>query len=120
MAPQSSILAWRIPWTEELGEDRGPLPSMGSQPDMTEHALTRTSPKAVTVGELRKDSRALPEGGGGFSRIPQSLSDHVSDGKWEKPFGNRELDRKLNVLVDHFRFLGRLKSPDSECAVVVC
>ena len=83
MAPQSSILAWRIPWTEELGEDRGPLPSMGSQPDMTEHALTRTSPKAVTVGELRKDSRALPEGGGGFSRIPQSLSDHVSDGKWE-------------------------------------
>ena len=27
MAIQSSILAWRIPWTEELGE----LQSMGSQ-----------------------------------------------------------------------------------------
>ena len=27
MAPHSSILAWRIPWTEELGR----LPSMGSQ-----------------------------------------------------------------------------------------
>ena len=29
MAPHSSILAWRIPWTEDLGEDRGPLQSMG-------------------------------------------------------------------------------------------
>ena len=27
MATHSSILAWRLPWTEELGE----LPSMGSQ-----------------------------------------------------------------------------------------
>ena len=36
MATHSSILAWRIPWTEELGE----LQSIGS--DMTEvtHALT--------------------------------------------------------------------------------
>lgn len=41
-------------------------------------------------------------------------------GTWEKPFGNRELDPKLNVLVDDFRFLGRLKSPDSEHAVAVC
>ena len=83
MAPHSSILAWRIPWTEDLGEDRGPLQSMGSQPDMTEHALTRTSPRGATVGELRKDSKALPKGRGGFSRIPQSLDDHVSDGKRE-------------------------------------
>ena len=36
MATHSSVLAWRIPWTEELGE----LQSIGS--DMTEatHALT--------------------------------------------------------------------------------
>ena len=36
MATHSSILAWKIPWTEELGE----LQSIGS--DMTEatHALT--------------------------------------------------------------------------------
>ena len=33
VATHSSILAWRIPWTEELGG----LPSMGSQSrDMTE------------------------------------------------------------------------------------
>ena len=32
MVTNSSILAWRIPWTEELGG----LPSMGSQRDTTE------------------------------------------------------------------------------------
>ena len=32
MATHSSILAWRIPWTEELGR----LQSTGSQSDMTE------------------------------------------------------------------------------------
>ena len=32
MAPHSSILAWRIPWTEEPGR----LQSMGSQRDRTE------------------------------------------------------------------------------------
>ena len=32
MATPSSILAWRIPWTEEPGG----LQSMGSQRDMTE------------------------------------------------------------------------------------
>ena len=38
MASHSSILAWRIPWTEELGE----LQSMGSQKsrkDMTQQLL---------------------------------------------------------------------------------
>ena len=33
MATHSSILAWRIPWTEEPGG----LQSMGSQRDTTEH-----------------------------------------------------------------------------------
>jgi len=32
MATHSSILAWRIPWTEELGKHH----SMGSKRDMTE------------------------------------------------------------------------------------
>ena len=32
MATHSSILAWRIPWTEELSR----LPSMGLKRDMTE------------------------------------------------------------------------------------
>ena len=32
MAPRSSILAWRIPWTEKPGG----LQSMGSQSDVTE------------------------------------------------------------------------------------
>ena len=32
MAPHSSTLAWKIPWTEEPGK----LQSMGSQLDMTE------------------------------------------------------------------------------------
>ena len=32
MATHSSILAWRIPWTEEPGE----LQSMGSESDTTE------------------------------------------------------------------------------------
>ena len=37
MATHSSILAWRIPWTEEPGG----LQSMGLQEsDMTEHACT--------------------------------------------------------------------------------
>ena len=35
MATQSSILAWRIPWTEEPGG----LQSMGSQSDMTERLI---------------------------------------------------------------------------------
>ena len=39
MATQASILAWEIPWTEELGG----LQSVGSQePDTTEHAHTHT------------------------------------------------------------------------------
>ena len=33
MAPHSSILTWRIPWTEEPGR----LQSVGSQSDTTEH-----------------------------------------------------------------------------------
>ena len=36
MATHSSILAWKIPWTEEPGG----LQSMGSQSDTTEHAHT--------------------------------------------------------------------------------
>ena len=36
MAAHSSVLYWRIPWTEELG---GPQP-VESQLDMTEHAHT--------------------------------------------------------------------------------
>ena len=78
MAPHSSTLAWRIPRTEGPGG----LQSVGSQSDMTEHALTRTPPRGATVGESG-ESKALPEGGGGFSRTPQSLGDHVRDGKWE-------------------------------------
>ena len=39
MTIHSSILAWRIPGTEEPGG----LPSIES--DMTEHALTHTSPQ---------------------------------------------------------------------------
>ena len=39
MAPHSSVLAWRIPWTEELGR----LQSMGSQEsDMTERLSTHS------------------------------------------------------------------------------
>ena len=38
MATHSSILAWRIPWTEEPGG----LQSMGSQRDMAEHMHTHT------------------------------------------------------------------------------
>ena len=34
MATHSSILSWRIPWTEELGG----LQSVETQSDMTEHA----------------------------------------------------------------------------------
>ena len=44
MATHSSILAWRIPWTEELGG----LQSMGSQrvgqEEATEHACTCSAP----------------------------------------------------------------------------
>ena len=35
MATHSSILAWRIPWTEEPGG----LQSMGSESDTTEHII---------------------------------------------------------------------------------
>ena len=38
MATHSSILAWKIPWTEELGR----LQSMGSESDTTEHTHTHT------------------------------------------------------------------------------
>ena len=31
MAPHSSTLAWRIPWTEEPGSEPGRLQSTGSQ-----------------------------------------------------------------------------------------
>ena len=38
MATRSSVLAWRIPWTEEPGG----LRSIGSQTDMTEQLSTHT------------------------------------------------------------------------------
>ena len=37
MAPRSSVLAWRIPWTEELG---GPQSKGGQESDMTEYTCT--------------------------------------------------------------------------------
>ena len=43
MATQSSILAWRIPWTEELGG----LQSMGRKESGTTEQLHFTSPSPV-------------------------------------------------------------------------
>ena len=39
MATHSSILAWKIPWTEETGR----LQSTGSQSDVTKHSCTHGS-----------------------------------------------------------------------------
>ena len=52
MATHSSILAWRIPWTEELGR----LQSLGSQEsDTTERLLLSLSTcKQRTTGQQRK------------------------------------------------------------------
>ena len=45
MASHSSILAWKIPWTEELSE----LQSMGHEElDMTEHAHLRAHTHTLT------------------------------------------------------------------------
>ena len=41
MVTYSSILAWKIPWTEEPGELRKEL-------DMTEHTLTHAISKALS------------------------------------------------------------------------
>ena len=55
MATHSSILAWRIPWTEEPGR----LQSMGSQRvDMTEQ-LTHTHTHTHTHGTERISPKVL-------------------------------------------------------------
>ena len=47
MATHSSILAWRIPWTEEPGK----LQSMGSQElDMAEQLSTTTCSVSIALG----------------------------------------------------------------------
>ena len=54
MAPHSSILAWRIPWTEELG---GLQSTVRKESDTTERlhfrVLTRKEQKEVSLG-IRK------------------------------------------------------------------
>ena len=49
MATHSSILAWKIPWTEEIGR----LQFMGSQSNMIEHKVsfkTQESPLVLSSG----------------------------------------------------------------------
>ena len=48
MATHSSVLAWRIPWTEEPGG----LQPMGSQSDATEHACTHLDNLIPPPGEM--------------------------------------------------------------------
>ena len=50
MATHSSILAWRIPWTEEPGR----LQSMFSESDMTEQLLLSLSPIPVKKEKQEK------------------------------------------------------------------
>ena len=60
MAAPSSILAWRLPWTEESGG----LPSMGSQESDTAQQLNNNSNTAVP-------ERALPSVFGWWTRLPE-------------------------------------------------
>ena len=52
MATHSSILAWRIPWTEEPGG----LQSMGSQRDTTEQLSTHTEVNLSYIYSRKKNS----------------------------------------------------------------
>ena len=62
MAPHSSILAWKIPWTEEPGG----LQSMGSLPDTTERLHFHFSLSCIGGGNgnpLQCSSLENPRGG---------------------------------------------------------
>ena len=69
MAAHSSILAWRIPWTEELGE----LQSMGSKRVghdwATKHTPTRKQPHCLHVGVWTDRLRWIRS-------LDSTLSDH--------------------------------------------
>ena len=56
MTTPSSILAWRIPWTEEPGR----LQSIGSQrADVTEHACSQTNVLG-TEADLNSNPTQIP------------------------------------------------------------
>ena len=54
MATHSSILAWRIPWTEEPGR----LQSMGSELDMTEQLTVSLLPISQVSGLICSSKRS--------------------------------------------------------------
>ena len=58
MATHSSILTWKIPWTEEPGE----LQSMGLQRDTTEHTCAHTGYKKLSffLGQLAPYGASVP------------------------------------------------------------
>ena len=84
MATYSSILAWRIPWTEEPGW----LQSMGSQKDMTEQLTL--SQVALEVKNLPAhageagDTGSIP--GSGRSPLEKEMATHSCILAWEIPW----------------------------------
>ena len=69
MATHSSILDWRIPWTEKPGR----LQSMGSQEsDMTEQLSTHTHRRSTIVVIQDGDDSSLLEAFG-IQRVPESF-----------------------------------------------
>ena len=89
MATHSSVLAWRIPWTEELGQQE----SMGSQRFGHDKQLSTWSLKE-TVGKCQSLTHALTSQG----RLPSGLRSCVwsqslawpresisREGSWDRP-----------------------------------
>ena len=92
MATHSSILAWRIPWTEEPGG----LQSTGrKEPDTTEqlHSLrfrSMTTPRPITVahGEdyLSQFSYKCNPDFKRWSEFPQNLGPNMQEGRFSEEY----------------------------------
>ena len=69
MATHSSILAWRIPWTEEPG---GHSPWGRKESDTTEQLYNKNAPKKRTHGDFPGGPavNALPASAGGTGSTP--------------------------------------------------
>ena len=77
MATHSSVLAWRIPGTEEPGE----LPSMGS------HRVGHNQSDLAAAAETGQEMRSLP----GKAGVRGSHGDHSNSFSWQETHAQSQL-----------------------------
>ena len=87
MAPHSSVLAWKIPWTEEPGG----LPSMGrTESDTTETTqLSKASLVAQTVKNLPVMQKTQVHFPGQEDPLKKEMATHSSILAWRIPWAEK-------------------------------